>query len=533
MISNRRQFLKSCANAFTAVGFLPLGSCLNSTRISIINSESSTKPIQNFKKPNVIFIMADDMGYGDAGCYNDNSKIPTPNIDHLAKQGLKFTDAHAPSAVCSPTRYGVLTGRYAWRTRMKNWVLTNFCRPLIEPDRLTLANLFKDCGYQTACIGKWHLGLGWQTKDGREIPLNKWAVKGIVDKGWNIDYSKKIEDGPLDLGFDYFFGGPGNYSAPPYCFIENRQTKGIPDIEKNKLDYSPRFPGPMNPGPMAKDWKDDQIGSIITNKAVQTIERFAKRKKPFFLYFPLHAPHRPCVPPSFVQGASQAGNRGDMVAEVDWTVGQLLNTLKKLDIEKDTLLIFTSDNGATHAGYKEGVTFEKKYGHNPNRPWRGYKAQIWEGGHRVPFIIKWPGIIEPGTISRSPIMLTDMMASFAALLNYELPDNAAPDSHNVLANLIGKKNDDGSERTMVFHSCFGRFSIRSGKWKLVLPNPPLKEPDERRPGWAMPGDKEPQLFDIDEDPQETKDLALQHPEITQKLEETLIKIKKLDLEESQ
>ncbi|AQQ71011.1 Arylsulfatase [Limihaloglobus sulfuriphilus] len=512
---NRRSFLNRTAQ----VGLAALGVRFTLTASAQENLIPDGQTKQMRDKPNVIFIMADDMGYGDAGCYNADSKIPTPNIDRLARQGQLFTDAHSPSAVCSPTRYGLLTGRYAWRTRLKSHVLSNFCRPLIEPERLTLGGLFKENGYNTACIGKWHLGLGWQTINGKEVPLNRWKVQNIVHYGVNVDFRKELTDCPLDHGFDYFFGGPGNYQAPPYCFIENRHTVGIPKMIKQELE-----PAPMVPGPVTEDWKDDQIGSVLADKALNVIDKYSKSKSPFFLYFPLHAPHRPCVPSDSVKGKSKAGRRGDMIVEIDNTVGRIMQKLNELGIEKDTILIFTSDNGGDNAPYQEPVSYLDKYGHDPNRPWKGSKAQIAEGGHRVPFIVSWPGKVAADKVNSSPVVLTDMLASFAALLGYELGKDAGPDSHNVQENLFGQKEDDGSERVMIFHSVFGRFAIRRGKWKLVLPNPPLLHANERRPGWGMPTEEDPELFNLAIDPQEKNDLANEYPEIVKELQSLLQRI---------
>ncbi|MHC4676672.1 MAG: sulfatase family protein, partial [Planctomycetota bacterium] len=315
------------------------------------------------KHPNIIFIMADDMGYGDVGCYNPASKIPTPNMDRLAEEGVRFTDAHSPSAVCTPTRYGVLTGRYCWRTRLKRGVFGGFNRPLIEKDRLTVASFLKHHGYSTACIGKWHLGLHWTTRD-RTRP----AEFGAYDQR-NIDFSKPITAGPTELGFDYFFGTSAcTTDDPPFCFIENDHTVGIPNMVS-----------PVDPADedrellMVPGWKHEDADITFVKKSIEFIERHVSDKPndPFFLYLPLSVPHIPWLPPDFVKGKSQAGPRGDQVVLADWSIEQMLETLDRMKISDNTLVILTSDNGP-----REGN------GHKSAGDLRGLKGSIWEGGHR-------------------------------------------------------------------------------------------------------------------------------------------------------
>jgi arylsulfatase A-like enzyme len=298
------------------------------------------------KEPNIIFIMADDMGYGDVSCYNPDSKIPTPNMDRLAEEGLRFTDAHSPSAVCTPTRYGVLTGRYCWRSRLKRGVLYGYEPPLIERDRLTVAGLLKKAGYNTACIGKWHLGLGFTTKAGQHIDLDRplpWpnADRAMEEK---IDFSKPIKGGPVELGFDYFYGTSGCPTCqPPYGFIENDRFVELPSVYHDRPVYTSR------PGMMAPGWEHREADPTIAQKAVEYIEAQASSDKPFFLYLTSDAPHEPCVEgvvPEFARGKSHAGPRGDLVWLFDWMVGQVMEALDRTGKTEDTLLIVTSDNGA-------------------------------------------------------------------------------------------------------------------------------------------------------------------------------------------
>ncbi|MBA7670766.1 N-acetylgalactosamine-6-O-sulfatase [subsurface metagenome] len=452
------------------------------------------------KHPNIVFVMADDLGYGDVSCYNPNSKIPTPSIDRLAGEGIRFTDAHSPSAVCTPTRYGVLTGRYCWRTWLSRGVIEGDGAPLIEPHRLTIASMLKQHGYRTACIGKWHLGLDWTFHKGKEPPEEERRRDGY----WKyIDFAKPFRGGPTDLGFDYFFGTPACPSDDYlWCYVENDHVVGTPRRLEQRIQ--------------APDWRHEDVDTTFTSKATTFIENHAARypKRPFFLYLPLSVPHAPWKPPQFVKGKSQAGPRGDQVVLADWCVQQILKTLKRLRLADNTLVIFTSDNGP-----RIGVN-----GHKSAWKLRGYKSHAWEGGHRIPFIARWPGKIRPKTISNEPIELTDMMATFASIAGHKLPSDAGEDSYNVLPALLGTTTKH-IRKALIQHSCWGAFTIRKGKWKLILGtkgsggwvNPRDKDPDESTPG---------QLYDIAEDPYETKDLWDAHPEVVAELRALLDKYKK-------
>jgi len=458
------------------------------------------------KNPNIIFIMADDMGYGDVGCYGA-TKIPTPHIDQLAQQGMRFTDAHSSSAVCTPSRYSVLTGRYCWRTHLKKWVLWGFEPPLIEPERLTVAGMLKENGYATAAIGKWHLGLGWTTMDG-ESPR---------EDGANVDYLAPIWGGPPELGFDTNFNITGSLDMAPYCFIADDQVHGIPTEEKEPYHPQQRS-GLMTPG-----WRDDLVDVEFTAKAVEFIDQQAKNhpRQPFFLYLTPSAPHRPCIPPDFIQGRSQAGPRGDMVTLVDWMVGEIDAVLMRHKLVENTLIIVTSDNGARITDY-----YGRDYGHKSCGDLRGQKADIWDGGHREPFIARWPGVIEPGSTSAELICLGDLMATCADIVGYELSTNAAEDSFSFLPALKSGPSADPIRTTLVHHSGDGMFALRAGKWKLIVgrgsggfTHPPRIEPS--------PGDPAGQLYDMENDPQETLNRWFERPEIVAQLSEmleTLVKI---------
>ncbi len=488
-------------------------------------SEKSSK----YGHPNIVFIMADDMGYGDVSCYNTDSKIPTPNMDRLAKEGVCFTDAHSPSAVCTPTRYGVLTGRYCWRSNLKRDVLFGYEPPLIERERLTVAGLLKQVGYTTACIGKWHVGLGYTAKPGEYVdfdfplPWPSITNRALEEK---IDFIQSIKGGPIELGFDYFYGNSGcSTCQPPYGFIENEYFVEIPSVYYDK----PVFTG--RPGMMAPSWEHKDVDPIICQKAVDYIENQANSDKPFFLYLCPSAPHEPCVEsfvPEFARGKSGAGPRGDMVWLVDWMVGQVMEALERTGQADNTLLFVTSDNGALPGDRilnEKGEEIYRLYDHKSCGDWRGYKSHIWDGGHREPLIARWPGVIQPGTTTDELTCLTDFMATCAAIVEVDLPENAAEDSYNILPVLVGEKTEKPIREALIHHSVFGVFSVRQGPWKVILetlgsggwPPPCGSLPDPGTPG---------QLYNIAEDPKEEHNLWDVYPEIVRCLTALLDKYKK-------
>ncbi len=475
------------------------------------------------KPPNIIYIMADDLGYGDVSCYNKHSLIRTPHIDRLAAQGLRFTDAHSPSAVCTPTRYGVLTGRYCWRTWLKRGVVGGYTPPLIEPDRPTIATLLKGGDYTTACIGKWHLGLGWTRangitpawKEARSYFRGSWQ-DGDASKGLNVDFTKPVRYGPEELGFDStFYTAACSTIDGPFAFIQNRRLTALPDemieVDRSKHpDFRPR------PGWVAPDYDIETVDVRFTRHAINLMDLSIKKHAgtPFFLYLALSAPHAPWLPPEMVQGKSDAGPRGDQVVLVDWCVGQIMKFLKEHGLADSTLVIFTSDNGPRH-----GIN-----GHKSAGDLRGYKSHIWEGGHRVPFIARWPERVPKGKTTGQPLCLTDMFATFAALLNVDVPEGAAPDSFNLLPAFLGTAPEKPIRPHLIHHSENGTFSIRKGEWKLILNN-------KTSGGWVKPSGKPPkpgtpgQLYNIETDPYETDDVFEQHPEVVKKLTALLEKFK--------
>lgn len=407
-------------------------------------------------RPNILFILADDLGYGDLGCYNSASKIPTPNLDRLAREGTRFTDAHAPSSVCTPTRYALLTGRYAWRTRLQRGVLGPWDKPLIAPDRLTVPALLRSHGYATACIGKWHLGWTWPTTDGA-------APSSAANPLSNVDFKRPITDGPTARGFDYYFGTDvPNY--PPYCFVENDRTVGTPS-----LPDTGRADGFNRPGPMLPGWRLVDILPELTRRAVAYVERAAKNPQPFFLYLPLTSPHYPVVPSPEFKGKSGAGDYGDFVMQTDWTVGQVLAALERTGAAANTLVIFTSDNGPEITGEVNPGVYDRaqRFEHYSAGPLRGAKRDLWEGGHRVPFVARWPGKIPAARVSDATLCHVDLLATVAALLGTTLPSNAGEDSVNALPALLGATDSGPARVATVHHAASGRLALRRGDWVLI------------------------------------------------------------------
>jgi arylsulfatase A-like enzyme len=459
--------------------------------------------------PNIIFILADDLGYGDVGALNPESKIPTPNIDRLAAEGMTFTDAHSPSAVCTPTRYATLTGRYSWRSRLKSGVLNGYGEPLIEPDRPTVASHLKAAGYHTAVIGKWHLGLGFQ-KEGDD-----WA------------WDQELTYSPVDVGFQHSLVIPASLDFPPYVYIEGHKITGLPDGRQTKRS----FPAFLREGELGSDFSIMDCLDQLTAKAASHIQKRAKTKAPFFLYFPLTAPHKPVMPHSRFQGKTKLGPYGDFVVQVDWTVGEILNAVDQAGIAENTAVFLTSDNGSfmyrlTDADEPDHVsdsTVQAFYEghHTSNGPWRGTKADIWEAGHRVPFLVRWPAKVQAGSTCDQTICHVDLFATASKMAGAKLPapSDAAPDSFDLTPLLLGKEK--GFKRApVVHHSGSGMFAVRKGDWKLVLGNGSggRQQPKGRRfqPPW--------QLFNLKEDPGETEDLYYSEGETAEELEGALFQI---------
>jgi arylsulfatase A-like enzyme len=466
------------------------------------------------ESPNIIYILADDLGYGDLSCYNEDSQIKTPHLDALAQEGIRYTDAHTSSSVCTPTRYGILTGRYNWRSELKSGVLTGKSKALIPSSRTTVASLLKDHGYHTAFLGKWHLGWDWAVKDSLAERGEGWDARDFD----NLDFSKKIQNGPHELGFDYSFGFSGSLDMAPYVYVENSMPTMLPDSTSvNRSTY-----GWWREGPTSADFDHEDVTPLLFRKAKKYIKERKGSKDPFFLYLALPSPHTPILPTKEWIGKSQLNPYGDFVMMIDDQVGQLLNILDQAGMKENTLVIFTSDNGCSPAA-KINIMQEK--GHYPSYIFRGHKADIFEGGHRVPFILRWPDRVEKNQILDKIICTTDLMASCADLIGYELQADEGEDSYSFMPLLTKEKNRTESREAIVHHSINGSFSIRQGDWKLILcpgsggwsyPRPNDQEVIDSLPPY--------QLYNLSEDPGESNNLINAEEEKAMQLKKLLAQI---------
>ncbi len=444
--------------------------------------------------PNIVLVLADDLGWGDPHCYNSDSRIPTPSMDRLAAEGMRFTDAHSPSGVCTPTRYGLLTGRYAWRTRLQRGTLVGDSKSLIEPGRMTVASFLRQRSYATAGFGKWHLGLG---------------------DAEPVDYSKPLRPGPLDCGFERYFGIPASLDMPPYLFFEDDRAVEPPTGRIGASEMRRNGGGGF--------WRAGGIAPGFTHEGclpaiVSRAEEFLRRQesgKPFFLYFPLTAPHTPWMPAKEFRKKSGADWYGDFVVQVDDALGRVLRALEEKKLSENTLVIFTSDNGAHWLS--EDI---EKHRHRANGPWRGQKGDIWEGGHRVPFIVRWPGHVKAGATSDALACLTDVFATVAEIFGGDLPRDAGEDSQSFLPVLLGKSPP--SREAIVHHSGNGGFAVRDGPWKLCLTlgSRGFSDPKDPKP---EPGGPKGQLYHLGDDPGETRNLYLKQPAEVARLEALLEK----------
>ncbi len=445
--------------------------------LSAVHAADEAKP-----KPNIIYILCDDLGYGDVKCLGgERSKIATPNIDRLAAGGMIFTEAHSSSSVCTPTRYGIMTGRYNWRTHLQKGVLSGYSEPLIAKDRLTVPAFLKQHGYATACIGKWHLGMTIAQKDPNAA----------------------VEDGPVTRGFDYYFGISASLDMPPFAFIENNRFTEAPTAQKQWLRKGAAAPG----------FDAAEVLPTLARKATEFIGQHAKAEKPFFLYLTFTSPHTPILPTKEWQGKSGLSDYGDFVMETDWALGEVLSALDKVGIAENTLVFFTSDNGCSPAAKVD--VLESK-GHFPSELRRGYKADIWDGGHRVPFIVRWPAKVKSGSRTDQITCLADLIATSAEIVGANLPVNAGEDSVSILPVLLGTAKQPVRE-AVVHHSIKGNFAIRQGQWKLELCTD--------SGGWSKGGgvDTPAQLYDMSKDVGERTNEYQQHPDIVSNLTKLLEK----------
>jgi arylsulfatase A-like enzyme len=464
-------------------------------------------------RPNVIYILCDDLGYGDVSGLNPQGKIRTPHLDRIAREGMVFTDAHSGSAVCTPTRYGVLTGRYAWRSRLKSGVLGGLSPRLIEAGRPTVAGLLKAQGYHTAAIGKWHLGMDWARKEGGAVNANGVESREQV---FNVDFTRPIANGVNTVGFDYYFGISASLDMVPYAYIENDRIAAQPTEDRDFAMFLGRETGRSRKGPTAPGFAVERVLPDFTRRALDYLggrAAAAKAGTPFFLYLPLASPHTPIAPTPEWRGRSGLNAYADFVQETDASVGAILRALDEHGLARDTLVILTSDNGCSpQADYPE-LTGK---GHNPSHVFRGHKADIYEGGHRIPFLVRWPARVAAGRTSAQTVCLTDFMRTMADVLQVPLPDTAAEDSVSLLPALLGRDRAPLREAT-VHHSINGSFAIRQGKWKLAL--------CPGSGGWTAPrpGQHDTsalplvQLFDLEADPGETKNLQAEQPEAVARL----------------
>ena len=451
-------------------------------------------------RPNVVLILADDLGIGDPRCYNPDSKIPTPSIDRLAAEGLRFDDAHSPSAVCTPTRYGLLTGRYSFRSRLKWGVLWGDDRLLIEPGRETIPSMLKRAGYATALIGKWHLGLG--AYDAAQPELK-------------ADFSRPFDAGPHSVGFETVFGIPSALDIPPYVYIEgDRVVAAATELTTGSQRRWAGGGGFWRSGPIAPGFSHEQVMPDLTRRAVSYLERQAADDddRPFFLLLSLAAPHTPWVPTKEFLGKSGAGYYGDFVVQIDATVGAVLEALERTGQADDTLCVFTSDNGSHWR--PEDV---EQFGHDAHLGYRGMKADIYEAGHRIPLVVRWPGQVAPGSTNAALIGLNDFYRTLAELVGHPSAKNEAEDSISFLSVL---KGGEAARKDLVLHSYDGMFALRLGPWKLIagLGSGGFSYPFRVA---QKPGEPMGQLYDLSNDRSEQKNLYSERPQLVQRLLELL------------
>ncbi|MCG8650682.1 MAG: arylsulfatase [Pirellulales bacterium] len=500
--------------------------CLTVGWAAVVALAWGGSPVAEAKpSPNILLILADDLGYGDVGCYNSQSKVPTPNLDRLASQGMRFSDAHSPCTVCTPTRYSLMTGQMAFRVPRGGTVFTGAGGPsLIADDRLTLPELLRDQGYATACFGKWHVGMTFYDDQGN--PIHAGGLNAVK----RIDYSRPITGGPIDHGFDQFFG---TACCPTtdwlYAFIDGNKIPVPPtrQVDRGPLPKHP-YANDNRPGMIADDFDLEEVDLVFLNKSRQFLRNHVQEnpEQPFFLFHSTQAVHLPSFPGDAFKGKTNSGPHGDFIFELDYVVGELLKTLEQLKVAENTLVIFSSDNGP-----EVGTVYHMRedHQHDGARPWRGVKRDNWEGGHRVPLIVRWPGKVKAGATSDQITSLTDVMATVADILDVPLPPEAAEDSFSMLPALLGR--DAGRPiRPYILQQGFGGskyLAIRNGRWKYLahrgsggngyenhrlLKKYYLPDSAPEAPG---------QLYDLQSDPGETKNLYFENPQMVQQLSELL------------
>lgn len=472
-------------------------------------------------KPNVLILYADDMGYGDLGIQNPASKISTPHLDTLARQGMRFTDGHASSAICTPSRYALLTGRYHWRDFHN--IVGAFGASVFKPEQLTLPEMLQESGYYTAAIGKWHLGWDWEAlrkpSAGKGRPLKNGNRLVRFDE---YDWNQSIPDGPLAHGFDHYFGD-SVINFPPYVWIQDDKVVEAPNTMMSTKGWKPLKEGAWEcrPGPMVQGWDPYEVLPEMTRFAVSFLESRQDAEQPFFLYFALPSPHAPIVPTEEFEGASNAGPYGDFVVQTDWSCGQLLAALERAGLSDNTIVIFTADNGAEHYAYPRAL----KYDHWSSEPFRGAKRDIYEGGHHVPFVVRWPEVIQPGSVSDALVSQVDIMATLGAVIGRELPSGQAADSKSFLPVLKGET--EHARHALVHNTWKNAYAMRQGDWVLIN----AKTGDhngkhrsaafEKKRGY-VPDDNFPvELYHLKEDPSQASNVAKEYPEKVKSLQALL------------
>ena len=473
------------------------------------------------ERPNIVIIYADDMGYGDLNCQNPDSKIPTPNLDQLATEGMRFTDAHSSSGICSPSRYALLTGQYHWRRT--HGIVNAFGSSMFREDDITLPEVLKDAGYTTACIGKWHLGWDWEFNNAPSAELEHKGKKRKYYLPKDVKLNGRVSGGPLSRGFDYYFGD-GTINFPPYAWIENDLFVEIPtEIMLPDVGGLTTKEGgwEFRPGPKVKDWNPYEVLPTLAQKTTEWIGKQSK-KKPFFLYFALPSPHAPIIPNDEFDGKSNAGAYGDFMVQTDWVAGQVLKTLKDKGLEDNTIVIFSADNGPEKYAFRRAENF----GHYSMGNFRGLKRDVWEGGHHVPFIIKWPNNVKPGSVSNEVISQIDIMATLASIIDTKLPQGAAPDSYNLLPVIKGKKYKSPLREATVHNTFKGTWGIRQGKWLYInnRSGEHSKMPEKFKQLRNYTDFKtQGLLFNLEKDPEQRVNLYEKYPEKVKNMDALLVK----------
>ena len=465
--------------------------------------------------PNILYILADDLGYGDVSANNPNGLIKTPNIDALAKQGMRFTDAHSASGVCTPTRYAILTGQYPFRSKLPIGVLRGYSKTLIGDGQNTVARLLKESGYVTGVIGKWHLGVDWSIKQGATFNIDTMNIRSEVNPEL-IDYAKKVKKGPNSAGFDYSYILPASLDMPPYLYLENHHVEEAPTsyTPGNKMDKG--YAGPFwREGKMSPSFDFYQVLPHFTDKANAFLEK-QNSKKPFFLYLPLAAPHTPWMPTDSYKGQSKVGEYGDFVQQVDAAIGAILKKLDQLGLTENTMVVFASDNGPYWR-----PDYIERFHHQSAGIYRGMKGDAYEGGHRIPLIVKWPKQVQANTVSNATTSLANLLATSAEIIGKKINTE---DSYSILSVLKGKEKNVVGQAAIIVSSSVGFFTIRKGDWKLIegLGSGGFTEPKEIKP--TKEGVRG-QLFNLALDPKEEQDLFEKNPEKVAELRDLLAEIK--------